>query len=46
MINRDPADQRDDRVAGRVAAMVIGGIAALLAIAILLIVLYAHGYPI
>ena len=46
MIDRSPSDRHDDRVAGQAAVMVIGGIAALLAIALLLVVLYAHGYPI
>jgi hypothetical protein len=46
MIDGSPSDRRDDRVAGQAAASVIGGIALLLAIAILLVVLYAHGYSV
>ena len=46
MAIRDPSDLHEDEVAGRFAALVIGGIAAFLAICVLLVVLYAHGFPI
>ena len=46
MINPSPSDRHEDDVALQRAAMVIGGIFALLAVAIALVVLYAHGYPI
>jgi hypothetical protein len=46
MINPSPSDREEDYLALRRAAMVIGGIAAVLVIAIVLVVFYAHGYPI
>ena len=46
MINPSPTDRDEDDLALQRAAMVIGGIAALLAIAIVLVVFYAHGYAI
>lgn len=46
MIERNPSDRHDDTVAAQTGALVIAGIVAILAIGLVLVVLYANGYPI
>jgi hypothetical protein len=46
MAIRDPSDLHEDQKAARAAGMVIAGITLLLAVALFLVVLYSHGYPI